>query len=76
MDILVVLIAFGLRTFNFLVFHSHFRDLLAKLRVEVEESQFYVMVGVFGYFELCLYISGKLDHEFQDTHNAGVIHVG
>ena len=75
MDILVVQIAFGLRTVNLLVLLSQFRDLLAKLRVEVEESQFYMIVRVFGDFELMGDICGQLDREIQNADYTGVIHV-
>ena len=78
LDILIVLIAFGLRTLNwadFLVLLSQFCNLLAELRMEVEESQFYVIVRVFGDFELRGDISGQLNRKIQNADDTGVIHV-
>ena len=76
MDILVVLIAFfGLRIVNLLVFLSQFRNLLAQLRMKVEEGQFYVIIRVFGDFELRGDISVQLNRKIQNTDDTGVIHM-
>lgn len=75
LDILIVLIAFGLRTLNLLVFLSQFCNLLADLRMEVEESKLYVIVRVFGDFELRGDISVQLNRKIQNTDDTGVIHV-
>lgn len=50
--------------------------MLAKLRMEVEESQFNLISWVLRDFELLLNIIGQLDQEFQNADHPGVVHVG
>ena len=44
--------------------------------MEVEESKFYVIVRVFGDFELRGDICGQLNREIQNADDTGVIHMG